>query len=122
MPTPDPLIAELRALRRLRGITADTIATTAGITTGGLSKLENGHSGPRLSTVRAYAKAIGYDLHLISADTGDAHLTPLYDLTPDDVQALRHLADRLTADAGWITPALRTALHKLRTKETDRAH
>ncbi|XTZ17065.1 hypothetical protein ACQSSU_06710 [Micromonospora echinospora] len=32
MPTPDPLIAELRILRRMLGVRADTIATSAGVT------------------------------------------------------------------------------------------
>lgn len=125
MPAPDPLITDLRTLRHMLGIRATDIAQQAGITTTAISQLENGHSNPGLHTLRAYAAAIGYDLHLVSAATGDAHLTPLLDLTADEVQALinaaDHHADEWASDAEASSlpadqpdPHLIAALDKLR--------
>lgn len=46
------------------------------------------------------------------------HLLPLLNLTADEADALADLSRRLTADAGWISPVLRSALNKLTTTDT----
>jgi transcriptional regulator with XRE-family HTH domain len=49
---------EARAQRRRQGLTAQDVATRAGISTGMLSKIENGIISPSLSTLQALSSAL----------------------------------------------------------------
>lgn len=53
------LAAAVRALREQQGLTRETLAQRAGLTTGTLARLELGRSDPPWSTVQAVAAGLG---------------------------------------------------------------
>ena len=65
----DPLVAELRVLRRLRKLRAVDVAEEAGVDVSSISLWENGHKAPIIYHLRAYANACGYDLALIPRES-----------------------------------------------------
>jgi transcriptional regulator with XRE-family HTH domain len=68
MPTPDPLLAELRTLRLMLGIRHEDIARQAHVNESSVSYWECGHRSPHLDKLRAYAAAVGFDLALVALD------------------------------------------------------
>jgi transcriptional regulator with XRE-family HTH domain len=83
--------AEIRRLRRWRGMTLEALAGQAGISKGYLSKIENGHAAlDRRSTLAAIARGLRVSL----ADLGAEHV----------------LADHEDHDADAAIPAIRFAL------------
>ena len=68
----DPLLRELRALRRAQELTLAEVAQRTGARASGhFSRLELGYTQPQLSTLRAWAAALGYDLALVPLRTTD---------------------------------------------------
>jgi transcriptional regulator with XRE-family HTH domain len=65
MPTPDPLLAELRTLRVMLGIRHEDIARRAHVNESSVSYWECGHRSPHLDKLRPYAAAVGFDLALV---------------------------------------------------------
>lgn len=61
----DPIIAELKLLRMLNGVRAVDVVAAEGMSLAALSHWENGHKTPHLHNLRAYARAVGYDLALV---------------------------------------------------------
>jgi transcriptional regulator with XRE-family HTH domain len=62
-PTADQaLAAVLRGLREAKGVTQETVAFNAGLTTRSLQKIERGHTSPEWATVRRIAKALDVGL------------------------------------------------------------
>ena len=56
----DPVFtARLKELRRTAGLSQEQLARAAGLTLGGVTKLEQGVTAPTWATVRALAKALG---------------------------------------------------------------
>ena len=57
---------QLIALRQKAGLTQEEVAKKLSTSKGNISRLENVHSSisPKLSTIRAYADAIGYKLKI----------------------------------------------------------
>lgn len=51
--------AAVRQLREERGITQESLAQDAGVTTGTVSLIERGRSNPAWGTVKAIASALG---------------------------------------------------------------
>jgi transcriptional regulator with XRE-family HTH domain len=58
---------EVRSLRHRLGLTVQDLATAAGISTGMLSKIENGQISPSLSTLQALAGALNVPLTTLFA-------------------------------------------------------
>lgn len=68
-PEPDPALgAAIRRLREERGLTRETLAFHAKVTTGSLARIELAQSTPGWDTVRRVAKALEVSL----ADLGAA--------------------------------------------------
>jgi DNA-binding XRE family transcriptional regulator len=66
---PQPALGSaIRQLREKRRLTQETLAHTAGITTGTLSLIERGQSNPAWGTVKAIARALNASV----ADLGQA--------------------------------------------------
>lgn len=55
---PSLSVKELRARRQMLGLTTHEVAAAAGITHGGLSKIELGMRNPRPETLKAIAEAL----------------------------------------------------------------
>ncbi|GHJ11190.1 hypothetical protein TPA0907_55570 [Micromonospora humidisoli] len=115
----DPLVAELRTLRTMLGVRATDIADATGLNLATLSLWECGRNLPRVEKLRAYAKAIGFDLVLLPTEettTADVRAA-LLALTPAEIRAL---ADSARA---WLQlgdePTLRSALGKLTAADPD---
>jgi transcriptional regulator with XRE-family HTH domain len=68
------LAARVRALRLAAGMTQQQLAVAAGLALGGLAQIEQGTTrDPRVSTLRALAKALGVTLdELAGEDDPDA--------------------------------------------------
>jgi transcriptional regulator with XRE-family HTH domain len=83
--------AEIRRLRKWRGMTLDALAGQAGMTKGYLSKIENGHTAlERRSTIKAIADALRVSV--------------------GDLTGAGYLADRSLQNAGGAIPDIRLAL------------
>jgi transcriptional regulator with XRE-family HTH domain len=65
MPTPHPLVAELRRARTRRGLGQAVAAQLGGRHPKTLLKWENGERSPRLGDFTDYAAAHGFDLVLV---------------------------------------------------------
>jgi transcriptional regulator with XRE-family HTH domain len=59
-----PIVAELREIRRSRGLSQEAVARKAGTTKAMISLWETGQSTPGLASADAYAQALGYTLAL----------------------------------------------------------
>jgi transcriptional regulator with XRE-family HTH domain len=67
-PTPDPtLAAAVRQLRESRGLTRETLAYHAGVTTGSLARIELAQASPGWDTIRRLAKALDVSLSELAA-------------------------------------------------------
>ena len=53
---------QLKKLRKLRGFTLEELANRCDLTKGYLSRIENGHQIPAVSTIQSIADALGSDL------------------------------------------------------------
>jgi transcriptional regulator with XRE-family HTH domain len=85
---PDPLVATLVARRKALRLSQQAVADQLGVAREWLSRVENGHVDPRVSTVIAYAHAVGGSLEV------DAH-RPMPGDDADRLVALAaHLVDR----------------------------
>lgn len=85
------LIDTLVKMRRAQGMTQADVAERMGTTQSSVSKFERAGGDPYLSTIQRYARAIGAQVHLITATR-----------TPDRVPAQWELSE--TADVaidGW---------------------
>lgn len=83
--------AEIRRLRKWRGMTLDALAGQAGMTKGYLSKIENGHTAlERRSTIKAIADALRVSV--------------------GDLTGAGYLADRSLQNASGAIPDIRLAL------------
>lgn len=64
----DPVVAQLRAARRERGLSLQLVAESIGRSTyQSVWQWESGTHDPLLSHVREWARALGYDLVLVPA-------------------------------------------------------
>ena len=63
--TPDPLVAALVARRKQLDITQQAVADRCGVAREYLSRVENGHSSPRVSLMIAYANAVDATLECV---------------------------------------------------------
>jgi transcriptional regulator with XRE-family HTH domain len=58
----DQIGAVIARMRKERSITLQTLAQRSGLTKGYLSKIENGHKSPPVSTLSRIAQALGVEL------------------------------------------------------------
>ena len=65
MPKPHPLLAQLEALRRRRGISRSQIATTTGYSVHSLQHWAQGRHTPSTEALEAYGTALGLRLTFI---------------------------------------------------------
>jgi transcriptional regulator with XRE-family HTH domain len=63
--------AEVRRLRKGLDLTVSELGTASGISTGMLSKIENGSISPSLSTLASLAKALNVSLSSLFRETGE---------------------------------------------------
>jgi transcriptional regulator with XRE-family HTH domain len=69
----DPIVDALRAEREARNWSQRYVqerASVSPLAVGYLSRLESGTAEPRLSTLRRWADALGYDLVLVKREGG----------------------------------------------------
>jgi transcriptional regulator with XRE-family HTH domain len=67
-----PIKDRLRELRTAAGLTQQALAVKAGLSVSAVVQIENGTiPDPRISTVRALAKALGVSLSLLGEEEGD---------------------------------------------------
>jgi transcriptional regulator with XRE-family HTH domain len=66
----DPIVQTLREARRRSGLSQEQVAELVGTSQSAVSELETGVIGPRLSTARRWADALGYDLALVKREGG----------------------------------------------------
>jgi transcriptional regulator with XRE-family HTH domain len=70
-----PLTALLRAVRRQRGLTLETLARQTGLTKSYLSKIERRRSTPSIAVALKVARALDVDVaQLFSDETGDENI------------------------------------------------
>lgn len=53
---------QVRELRRIQGITQESLANAAGLTTESISNIERGIFGPRFENIEKLAEALGVDV------------------------------------------------------------
>lgn len=74
----DPIVAELRAERRRRGLSQTQVGTLIGRRSyQTVWQWESGTNDPGLSSVREWAAALGFDLALVPASEGQATAEPV---------------------------------------------
>jgi transcriptional regulator with XRE-family HTH domain len=73
-PAPDPNLARVLRQHRIdRGLTQETLAFHAGITTGSLGRIELAQTSPAWATVRQIADALGVTMEELSREVERKH-------------------------------------------------
>lgn len=65
----DPLVQRLVAARLDAGLTQREVADAAGISPNTVNACERGYNAPNLASTRKWAKALGFELTLVPAES-----------------------------------------------------
>lgn len=77
---------QLKKLRKLRGLTLDELASRCGLTKGYLSKIENGHQTPAVSTIQVVADALDADIAELLNEPSAEHVNNGLEIKHSQIQ------------------------------------